>query len=124
MRRKHFLLLLLGFQIVFNFIKYNPDAPHYDLFLWSDSKISIVNYVYYLFEHLSFLYLCWLCSVDARPPDKYITRAFFFLAVFDFIDFIGGCNTPWVVINGFPIISWNITQVAVFILAMFRDKEE
>lgn len=121
MKRKHFFLIIIGFQVVFNFIPYSPER--YDLFVWGDASVTYAEYIYYAFEHLAWVYISWLLAADARHPDKFITKTFFWLSVIDGIDFVLTYNTAWLTFSGSPI-SWNIIQVCVFLWAMIKDKGE
>lgn len=121
--RKHFFGVIILFEVAFNLIPYKPNAPTYDLFLWSDVHVTAVSYVYFLFEHLAKIYLCVLLLSDANKQTRFITGAFTFLVVADFIDFLGGFNTPYRVIGSFPI-SYNILQAILFIVFCFIEPKD
>jgi hypothetical protein len=80
-------------------------------------KLTAQWYVYYIFEHLGIIILSYLVAVDSKEY-RIEVRAFFWLMVANFADFLLCYNTPWFHIGLIPI-SMNILSTSFFGILIF-----
>lgn len=114
-------LILLGFALLFGLlfmlIPHNTEPK--DWFLFYDGiKLTAQWYWYYIFEHLSIITLSYVIAAEARKY-RFEILLFFWIQVFQLVDFIFTYNSTWFHV-GFVPISMNMISVTVYGLALIR----
>lgn len=88
-----------------------PETGTHQYFLYSEVKMSLKTYVYFIFEKLILIVLAYLIASEEKTY-RYEVQIFFFIMVFDFLDFMLTYNSIWFRV-GFPM-SMNILKMVVF----------
>lgn len=117
-------LILLGlvmlFGSVFLIVPENNNPPVFKLFpLNRAAAISVQLYVYFIYEHFRIMALCLIVASEARVFHL-SCKAFFWLQVVDFFDYMATYNIVWFQLGLLPV-SMNLVMPAVFWLVVIYD---
>lgn len=110
-----FITLILGLVYL---ITPNSDKD-FDFFFFSDVRLYLDTYLYFVFEKLTTIILIWIIAAESRDFRKPL-QIFFWLAVADFVDFLLTYNSIWFTAWRFPI-SMNIVKVVIFGLVIINE---
>lgn len=107
MSRLIFLWVSIAIALVFLVFPY--DETKTIGFLWSDYRISVQQYVYYLVsEHLVIIMLAWY-MLQRETKYRLALLTFFWIQVFRMADFIGGFCIVWYRWKGFPVSAISVS---------------
>ena len=106
-----FSVMILG--VVFLIV---PNGEPYDFFPYAQMKVTGEWYVYYILQHLIFIFfaLFLVMETDDYPKSTFV---FFLLQIGELIDFLLTYNTTWFEVRGWPV-TFNVLKVFVFLLAV------
>lgn len=101
-----FLFTCIIVGLAFELVPY--DSEQVDLFLFSDVTMPFKTWLYFALEHVVLIMLSYVIAFEAKT---YIVacRAFFYLQIFDFADYLLTYNTKW-----FGLVSFNTIGMIVF----------
>lgn len=101
-----FLFLCMVVGLAFEMVPY--DSEPVDLFLFAEIAMPFKTWLYFLLEHLVLVMLTYIIAFEAKT---YVTacKAFFWLQVFDLIDYTLTYNTEW-----FGFLTFNTVATIVF----------
>lgn len=124
MSERQHKIIFLAFAIVMQdvFLKVIPYGNTIDFFVFSEAKCTLQEYVYYLFEHLAFIYLFYLMFMEIKSIRRQLSF-FFALSVFDFMDYLLTYNSTWFRVLDVPI-SFNVIQVLFVCWVVYDAKNE
>jgi hypothetical protein len=121
MRTTYFIiaLILIG-ETCFRLVpksdsKIDPSPPTYDLFLLSDNEVSVLNYVYYLFEYVKVLGLA-LCLYIEKTRYKFVVILF----GIDLLVYLLNYSSTLTYIGGFPI-GMDVIKLGIFGVVIIRE---
>lgn len=83
-----------------------------DYFLFSDIKLYLKTYVYFIFEKLIVLVLAYIVAAEERQF-RFETQVFFWLMVADLFDYLLSYGAIWFTVGVVPI-SMNVVKALVF----------
>lgn len=118
MKRKHLFVVVLFLEMMFIYVPDWGGLIH--PFPFHATSITASTYVYFHFEHLTFLLLGWLLVQDSKHPERATNKAFFWILVFDYADYILTCNQAW----GGTWITGNIAKLIAFIALTWNTDNE
>lgn len=114
MGRLFLILSTLIFSTLFLF--FNPQGEMG--FLFSDYKVPIQTYYYFLFEHLILVILAYIIF-ELEPRYKIAAMTFIVIQVIDTTDYILNYGEPWF---DNKVFTWNTIKVGLFSIAMVYEK--
>lgn len=84
------------------------DSEPVDLFLFSDVAMPFKTWLYFTLEHVVLIMLSYVIAFEAK---NYVIacKAFFYLQIFDLVDYLLTYNTKW-----FGVVSFNTIGMIVF----------
>jgi hypothetical protein len=120
------LFFMISVSIVFTVWKSQPapkctnpvhleGEPRYDLFPYSDHKITLENYVYYIFEHLFLMLILFMWFCECSDYSKDYVRAFLILQSVDFIDYLLSYNAEYFTLYNYPV-SYNTIMIFTYMI--------
>ena len=115
-----FIAFITVMQLVF--LQAIPYGKSIDFFLLSDTKCTIQEYIYYLCEHLAFVYLYYFMFMEIKSVRRQLSF-FFSMSVFDFFDYLLTYNSVWFRVLDVPI-SFNVIQVLFVCWIVWDAKNE
>ena len=124
MSERQHKIIFLAFAIVMQdvFLKVIPYGNTIDFFVFSDAKCTLQEYVYYMLEHLAFIYLYYLMFMEIKSIRRQLSF-FFAMAVFDFMDYLLTYNSTWFRVFDVPI-SFNVIQVLFVCWVVYDARNE
>lgn len=121
-RQKKIVFLAFITVVQLAFLKIVPYGKPFDFFVFSDAKCTLQEYIYYLCEHLAFVYLYYLMFMEIKSIRRQLSF-FFSLSVFDFFDYLLTYNSVWFRVLDVPI-SFNVIQVLFVCWIVYDAKNE
>lgn len=115
-----FIAFIIVMQMVF--LKVIPYGNTIDFFLFSNAKCTLQEYVYYLCEHLAWIYAFYLMFMEIKSIRRQLSF-FFAMSVFDFMDYLLTYNSTWFRVLDVPI-SFNVIQVLFVCWVVYDAKNE
>ena len=115
-----FIAFIIVMQLVF--LKLIPYGNTIDFFLFSDAKCTLQEYVYYLCEHLAWIYAFYLMFMEIKSIRQQLSF-FFAMSVFDFMDYLLTYNSTWFRVLDVPI-SFNVIQVLFVCWIVYDARNE
>jgi hypothetical protein len=115
-----FIAFITVMQLVF--LQAIPYGKSIDFFLLSDAKCTIQEYIYYLCEHLAFVYLYYFMFMEIKSVRRQLSF-FFSMSVFDFFDYLLTYNSVWFRVLDVSI-SFNVIQVLFVCWIVWDAKNE
>lgn len=111
-------LLLILSTLIFStlFLFYNPQGEIG--FVFSDYKVPIQTYYYFLFEHLILVILAYVIFT-LEPRYKISAMTFIAIQIVDTFDYILTYGEPWF---DSKVFTWNTIKVCVFGLAIIFER--
>lgn len=124
MSERQHKIIFLAFAIVMQdvFLKVIPYGNTIDFFVFSDAKCTLQEYVYYMLEHLAFIYLYYLMFMEIKSIRRQLSF-FFAMSVFDCMDYLLTYNSTWFRVLDVPI-SFNVIQVLFVCWVVYDAKNE
>src|SRR5688572_17816235 len=103
MNLKFFLLFILLIGVVFTILPdAGKDAPRYDFFLLTEKEVSVIVFVYHIFEHVAWIMISWVLVVEI-PKHRPFLNAFLIVKIGDIIDYFLVYNRDWFHIGMIPV---------------------
>ena len=84
-------------------------------FPFSDQKLTVETWFYFLFEHLIVVILALAILVDAQEY-RFALKTFVVIEIIDTVDYILTYGTPW------GVIKWNVIKVVLFTLTIAYER--
>lgn len=89
-------------------------------FVFVDGSIRVVDYVYFLMEHVIKIILCYTIYSQAQRH-RFPLLVFLVIQVADLIDFTLTFNNPWYSVGPIPV-GINTLGIAIFTISVFHDE--
>ena len=111
-------LLLILSTLIFStlFLFYNPQEEMG--FVFSDYKVPIQTYYYFLFEHLILVILAYVIFT-LEPKYKAAAVTFIVIQMIDTADYLLNYGEPWF---DSKVFTWNTIKVCLFSGAILYEK--
>ena len=115
-----FLAFITVMQLVF--LKAIPYGKSMDFFVFSDAKCTLQEYIYYMCEHMAFMYLYYFMFMEIKSVRRQLSF-FFAMSVFDFFDYLLTYNSVWFRVLDVPI-SFNVLHVLFVCWVVYDARNE
>ena len=109
------IFLTLIFGLLFLLI---PQTESYDLFLFSDIKLTVQTHIYFICEKLTMIVLAWIIASESTQYRTEL-KAFFWLMVADLLDYCLSYGSIWFNVGVVPV-SMNTAKVFIFAIVIFN----
>lgn len=119
-----FIVAILVLQVVFLFVlkqdvKEGEKPITYNFFL-NNAECTPQEYVYYLCEHIAWIYAFYLMYMEIKSISRQLWY-FFLISIFDSIDYLATYNSVWFRVLDIPI-SFNVIMV-ILVCWIFYDTD-
>ena len=101
-----FLFLCLFVGVIFNAIP--SDIETMQMFPLSDVAVTFKTWLYFVMEHGILIMLSYIIASEAKQY-KVACKVFFYIQIFDLVDYLLTYNSAWT-----GIISYNIISMIIF----------
>ena len=124
MSERQHKIIFIAFAVIMQdvFLRVIPYGNTIDFFVFSDAKCTLQEYVYYMLEHLAFVYLYYLMFMEIKSIRRQLSF-FFAMSVFDFMDYLITYNSTWFRVLDVPI-SFNVIQVLFVCWVVYDARNE